>query len=798
MSKERLTEIDPGNSVLFLGSGFSRDAINICNKNLPTGSQLRDAFARLIRVDSQAYDLRTLADEVYRQANPSLYQILYKYFTVKTLQPYQAALLQKGWLRIYTTNYDDAVELAYHENRAQCHSYNYDDPKPSKLLKGAVIHLHGVIRSANEDNVLDQLILNENSYVRQHFEKSLWYDEFSRDLRFCSACFFVGYALNDYHITALLQKDPAVIDKTYFVCSPHVDKMFANRIKPYGELLPIGAAAFEELCRTLPPRAQVPGPYALQAFRYLDPFKDKKVLAPPTPVEVFNLVAFGSFNTQRCVETLPADQYVVPRAKLTDEAAEALSTVRCLIVHSQLGNGKSIFLYILAHKLISSGYRCYFCRTNPNIESVENDIAALRTYDKTAIFFDSYNAAIEIIQRMLNLPSETKFIVAVRSSIHDVRMHEIKEKLPAPRGMIGLNGIEPADKKHFSNLLGRAGVLPDNFSDQIRRCRDFRDVVVSLYDNRYIKKKIKEELERALGNERFKVVFIVSHLLKWIGQDVDPGFLRSVTGLDAYLIASEFRDIAGDVFQLDDDRVESRSAVFSDYLIRTHFSTNDVLDAAKKVLLEAVKRKKERRYQPIMSRLMQFSYLRRALQNDILYLGALKKFYDTLQRDIYINGEPLFWLQYTILMIEDNNLSAAERFLETAYARAADSPGFETYQIDTQALRLYLLIEEREPRGSNVSRFDKITSKIELVMRMIDNESHRTYAVRVLQGIEPFTVSRIDSLSTPEKNALVIYFSRLIRSLENLSKEVRAQMGSDDVKLSIHRAKRIIIGTGAC
>ena len=150
--------------------------------------------------------------------------------------------------RIYTTNYDDAVEFAYFQNHNQAPSFNYDDETPRKLLSGAVIHLHGVIRSATEENVLDQLMLNENAYIRQHFEKSPWYDHFDHDLRFCSACFFIGYSLTDYHITALLMRNPTVRDKTYFVTPESYDELFANRVAPYGTILPIASEGFADLC----------------------------------------------------------------------------------------------------------------------------------------------------------------------------------------------------------------------------------------------------------------------------------------------------------------------------------------------------------------------------------------------------------------------------------------------------------------------------------------------------------------------------------------------------------------------
>jgi hypothetical protein len=76
MSSKTPKEIDTSGSVLFLGSGFSKDAKNIRNKNLPIGDGLKEEFAKLLGVDPNAYDLKTFADEVASRPELNLYQTL--------------------------------------------------------------------------------------------------------------------------------------------------------------------------------------------------------------------------------------------------------------------------------------------------------------------------------------------------------------------------------------------------------------------------------------------------------------------------------------------------------------------------------------------------------------------------------------------------------------------------------------------------------------------------------------------------------------------------------------------------
>jgi hypothetical protein len=69
------------------------------------------------------------------------------------------------------------------------------------------------------------------------------------------------------------------------------------------------------------------------------------------------------------------------------------------------------------------------------------------------------------------------------------------------------------------------------------------------------------------------------------------------------------------------------------------------------------------------------------------------------------------------------------------------------------------------------------------------DESHRVFAIRVLENIEPFVAARISVLSTTEKNALVIIFNRLVDILNLQSPEERAYTGADQINASIMRAK---------
>ena len=147
-----MRELDSDGSVLFLGSGFSRSSRNIQGKNLPTGGELKEHFAKLLGVASDDYDLPTLADAVNADPQVSLRDLLYETFTVAQLADGQKEVLGRPWMRIYTTNYDDSIELFYQRTGRKAPSFSYHDAKPRRLPNSTVIHLHGMIRHPHAES----------------------------------------------------------------------------------------------------------------------------------------------------------------------------------------------------------------------------------------------------------------------------------------------------------------------------------------------------------------------------------------------------------------------------------------------------------------------------------------------------------------------------------------------------------------------------------------------------------------------------------------------------------------------
>ena len=777
------TALDTEETILFLGSGFSRYAKNVRGTAPPMVYGLEVLLGRILGVDSKKFDLRTLADMVGEKKDVNLHKALYELYTVTTLDSSQDEILQRPWRRIYTTNFDDTVEVAYHKHNINSNSYIHTDTRPKTLDYGSIIHLHGSIGHAEEDSVLSDLILGKQAYETQGFNESSWYVDLCRDLECCYACVFIGYSLKDYHIAELLKQNSAFRNKTFFITEKKMDREEVERIEQYGVVRKIGVSGFANECNTLPRPAQNSDPHLLKSFRYLDPETGNKASDSPTPIEIQRIVTHGKFHFHRYISTLNSQEYVVSRKERLDKAVSMLADVRCLLVHSSIGNGKSIFLKMLAHKLSMNEYRSFLFRTDSAISS--HDLDTLKSFDKVAIFYDSYHDAIENISKFEGFSQDIKHIVAVRTGIHDVRQHEIIRQLPNPRKSLDINGLIPAETKEIKSWLKRSGILIANYEELIDKSRDFRDIVLNLYKNKQIKEAISQEVEPLMNDRSFRKVLTATHLLKSAGHDVSSGFLHTVSHCDAYKVLANYREISTDMFNIDNGRIVVRSAMFSEYLVQNHLEESDIIDCVFNIVTQAVSLREQPRYNAIMGKFMQVSFLNKAINNTSGNFDRLVNLFEQLRAVDGVRKEPLFWLQYAILMNRINDTVTAEHFIQSAYESAAKLDGFETFQIDTFSLRLFLRIETESVEDSKVSRFDKIISKLDRVRETIGDESKRYHAIDVLQSVEPFVQARISVLSGNEMMALEESLKLIDAALSKMTIDERVYTGSDLVRTTL-------------
>lgn len=778
--------LDPANSVLFLGSGFSADATNIANEIVPAGHPLLLKMAKALDEDPEELDLKAAADEFLSRSDLSLYELLYNTFTISKVLEYQRDIVSLPWARIYTTNYDDIVNVV---KGPAFPVFTFDEPRPRRLPQSFAVHLHGSIRKAREESAADELILNNRSYdiIARQFPD--WFDEFKQNRRTFQACYFMGFSLGDHHITGLMTAGEESARRTYFVTRPNPKASFVRRTSDYGEIVPIGFAKFAELSKTLP-KPELPQHIgALQSFKYLNRGLDAKVIADPTPTEIINLVSFGTFSQNRFFNTRDEVSYVASRRKPVEDVITALQDARTILVHSKIGNGKTIFTSILALEATKLGYTCLQWRRAGR--SLAQDIELIAKHNRVLIIFDDYDAAIENIERLAIGAPAAKFVITVRTGQQEVRFHEIAQRFPPAVKRVNLNTFGESDREQLLGILRRAGAQVDDLEQVVMSAREVREIVTQLYNHAEIRGKIHKVVKNL--PQGLNQIIVMAALIKWAGVELEDDYLQDLAGRDVYIELRGAEGIVNDLLDVRDDRIEMRSAILSEFMMQRIFSIKDILDGCYDITTASTRRRKLRAHRRLAGELMKFSTLQRFLKFHPASDTALNAHYVRLSGDKFVNDEPLFWLQYSIFMKTSGDISKARMFLDSGYDRAKKIDGFKTFQLDTQALSIYLL-QEIESQSSVVEGLQVILAAIETVANMIADQSNRHYAIEVLGEIPAFVEARSYALTQPEKVAVVFHLNRASQMLGSLPIEEQVYSGSEIIRKKLQTAVAFLVG----
>jgi len=187
--------------ILFVGAGFSLDALNRAGGRLPTAKDLTKEFWRIAFPDRPFEDETKLGDAYYAakaSAPKKLLALLRSVLSVDpaTLPGFYRVWFSIPWFRCYTLNIDDlevAVLDAFSLDR-HIHSLSGTsntagtENKPGSLH---VVHLNGALWDD-----LDEMTFSDPDYAARATRPDLWYDVWSSEI-LSRPVVFVGTELNE-------------------------------------------------------------------------------------------------------------------------------------------------------------------------------------------------------------------------------------------------------------------------------------------------------------------------------------------------------------------------------------------------------------------------------------------------------------------------------------------------------------------------------------------------------------------------------------------------------------------------
>lgn len=704
--QDSLNYVFDGDAILFLGAGFSIFNTNSEGEMLPLTKKLSEVLQLASGISEKDIDnslniQQTSEYFIEKNGATALVDILKKNFTVTKAFKWQRELAKFNWKSIYTTNYDNVFEIASDEADSHRYAVNIskNDRNPKRNPEKEIIHLNGYVDFIDEENLRTSTKLTSESYIDTNFLNSTWRTEFEIDIEHAQAIFFVGFSLNyDLDLKRLISIDKRYKEKIFFINGKEVGIIERNSLSKYGTVLDMTA---EEFSNYLCVQKESYIPKVDEEIRTFS-FEKKKFKLSKEKVraqDISDLLFMGTLDEEKLYSNLKQSRYVVFRSEL-NSITDNINTSELFIVHSALGNGKSIFLKSVEYEMFMQGYTVY--SFNGNSSNILNDIERLKNLkEKVVVIIDDYYSLKNQFKYFVRLNKKNfKFVIAGRTNINNNNMVSSfidnggfnKEKVRN----ININSIDEIETDFLFRIVTDYNLWGRRSSDNQSKKRTF------------LKKNGKQgfkniALELVKSNNILNKLFSIYNKLNPKQKEVVLSLLisnliRSHLSVKQILTITKNTDLSQEDVEnadfkefvdISNDKVMLHSSIAAKELLRLEEDKFSVIKLMEKMLKTADSIDSRNTYEYFKRQIVSFSNLKLILtgvkEDEVNQLAV--EYFENIRNERFTKENPFFWLQYGIQKIDEKKYQIADVFLNNALSYA-DKRGYsDFYQINAQKAR---------------------------------------------------------------------------------------------------------------
>lgn len=733
--KQALYQALKGNCVLFLGAGFSYEARNKFSTRFPSADELsRDIQSRLSSTDSSNLSLKESSEDYIEEfGKEKLFNLILETFrTSETVKSY-SSLVNVNWKRIYTTNYDDLVETTYRSAGKTINSLLMtDDPALMTSNDQTCLHLNGFVEKMALNKFNAEFKLTETSYLTRMFSNGKWKVVFNADLRECDYIFFIGYSLYDIDIELLLLENSEIRDKIIFITAPEPNSRLLKKLLKYGEVQKIGIAGFlDELSIAVEAWKDVK-----QDFSFI---QLKKFTSPPPQSEfktndIVSLFLYGEENQALIKNAVIKKEsgYYLFRNKIKDLDYD-LRNNSCVVVHSKLANGKTLFCLGSLEYLIELGYTPYILELGKEI--TVREVEELKKERKPLLLIENYHRHLKNLELIASLNFDgIKLLLSSRTELHEIYNEEITSlgwsQVDVDVNYLSNNEVDSLVKLMSSNgLFGENAKLSNDGKKALLKNKLRREISLILGEilqAPQITKRIESLLDFVKKDSELEDCLLICAIASYLSYDLDSidiQTLTSVRGIDGVKYFKN--EIASQMLEKRNSLVLLKNSVLAKLIIERKSASNprgllEFLVSLYQVLNRYGSG--EPKYNSMMKDVNVFSNLLKifGLKN----VELIDEFYERVRLYSDNSKNQHFWLQFAIAKLSIKDYPTAEKFIETTYS-LAQGKNYNHDWVNCQYARL--LIETSSNLIDNKERVERLKKAHALII----GQNNRHYPFRV-------------------------------------------------------------------
>lgn len=404
----------------------------------------------------------------------------------------------------------------------------------------------------------------------------------------------------------------------------------ANNVRKasrFGQVVPIGleqfAAKIESLKTNFSPAA------IKQSPRYLcfSNIKLSKKRPSLVDTDIHSLYYKGDQSLEIIQYSLssPTDYfYYIKRTELEHVTDTVIKNGQNnILVHSDLGNGKTLFLDGLAIRLCEQGYTVFiFKRYMASLHREIEQICQIKD-NKVAIVLENYSNNREIISELALHRTDQLLIVSERTVSNDMAYDWLVSNISADFYSIDLNILDTHERKNIINVFNQYGLwsylsASDDFDKDefiIKECKNnFRGILLGLLNSPNILQRFSAIIDTIKQKQDFYEALVLILASKLFELNIDIEMLS--TALDDTILGNlKFRrnEVVRELINFENNEIKAKSSILAEVLLSEIIEPEII----KEVLVKTFKNFDKHRHSPefkrVLKSLLSFINLKRIL-----------------------------------------------------------------------------------------------------------------------------------------------------------------------------------------
>ena len=778
-----------GNAVLFCGAGLTADCLNFDDPNvLGVSAHLLRLFNNELKAagkPSGFKDVRNAANRFKKDlGSHRLMQFLKNRFQLSTVSASIVDIVDYPWATIYTTNYDNGLEIALQRARKKFKSLNNLDDSNDESDGTPVVHLHGYAEAWTDKSFEQSCVLDTDSYRSLTAVRS-WLERLRLDIERAEIVVFIGFSASDFHLEKIFFNTTGLKEKAFFinrpVAEPDPDEQAIQ--EGFGVPLYIGREDFaKSVIETI--RREAPQEPSLASFSRFQSIKPSAAVPPVGDIE--DLLIWGNVvreHVKRDCDLSKPDYHVQRHIvrRIQDSLSEA---GRVVLLSGDICDGKSLAVLGVMNGLV--GTRAVFELRHPYDDILSETSSILAAYPKALLvvencFSISDDRLLGIAQQVAS--SEGGLILSARSISTEGEMGKLSG-LSAIKSFLKLEigKLEPDEIEALVALI-----------DQIAGWRSFQalsnwerrrfiekecqstipNVLLRLLNSEYVRDKYREEYQKISyldPQERHMVVTAL--LISNIGFDAPLSFISNIFEKDFTSVLNKISKQSGGLRLVRSvgETAQTVPSIGARNLLRSVIEDREIVNTIIEILekmADDIRRSDFEKH--IFSQLMRYSILSSIVTDH----DEVNRFFDHTSKIAYFRTFPLFWLQWHMAMCAQERWLEAEKYLDMGYtaADAHDNKYDKKYnrrQLDDRRAK-FLAARASSTNRSSAELFRDLKSALDIAARLL-RDIHLTH--HPYETLRDIVTALQEKEGAIENNLRTILFKQSLMMTEYAQKKI--------------------------